>query len=348
MVIYVCLEKQKLNYPEHHFKTIVLENQENIFLKKLKWWGWKLDLFCWHWNPKISKQINQLIKNFNPDIVHCHFGYEALTFLDNSSFKKPTFIHFHGYDASEMMRKKSYVERLRKLSLKSNIFLLGASNCIRERFGKLNFFLEQYSTLYYGIDLNLFQFEDNNVFEFDFIQVSNFVEKKGHVYSLKAFAKHKIKHPNSKMALIGDGPLMKKMKILAEKLNISDSVYFHGQLSKEKVFEYLKKAKVFVHHSITGKNGDEEGIPNAIMEAMALGLPVLSTQHAGIPELIEDQVNGYLVEERNVEELADSMRKVLQWDSFRLEKNRKKVESYFNMDIHNKQLEEHYLTAIEK
>ncbi len=100
----------------------------------------------------------------------------------------------------------------------------------------------------------------------------------------------------------------------------------------KRVKELMKQADIFVHHSITASNGDQEGIPNVIMEAMATGLPIISTYHAGIPELITDEFNGYLVEEKDSEEYAKKIRKLLTEDiSFIPLNARKTIEEKFNL-----------------
>ena len=94
----------------------------------------------------------------------------------------------------------------------------------------------------------------------------------------------------------------------------------------------LLEANAFVHHSITASNGDAEGLPNAIIEAMAMELPVISTWHAGIPELIEDGVNGYLVKEKDVDTYVKRMKDILEWKY--QPKNREKIVSHFSNEVH--------------
>jgi glycosyltransferase involved in cell wall biosynthesis len=74
----------------------------------------------------------------------------------------------------------------------------------------------------------------------------------------------------------------------------------------------MESADVFLHHSVTTEAGDMEGIPTVIMEAMATGLPVVSTYHSGIPELVEHEHSGLLVAERNVRAYVDALRQVVQ------------------------------------
>ena len=93
---------------------------------------------------------------------------------------------------------------------------------------------------------------------------------------------------------------------------------------------------VFVHHSITGDNGAQEGIPNAVAEAMAMELPVISTFHAGIPELVENNVNGFLIKEKDIENYVHCMQEIIKWDY--LPTNRTLIESRFSIQSHIKNL----------
>ena len=87
---------------------------------------------------------------------------------------------------------------------------------------------------------------------------------------------------------------------------IEDKVRLHGAQTHDFVIGLMKEADIFIQHSITvQETGDEEGLPVAILEAMALGLPVVSTYHAGIPEAVVNGSNGFLVEEGDVEGMAD-------------------------------------------
>jgi colanic acid/amylovoran biosynthesis glycosyltransferase len=107
--------------------------------------------------------------------------------------------------------------------------------------------------------------------------------------------------------VFGDGPLRERLGMLAADLGIADRVAFEGRQGQEGVREGLARSDVLVAASVTAADGDEEGIPNVLKEAMASGMPVLGTRHAGIPELVEDGVSGWLVPERNEPALAEAL-----------------------------------------
>lgn len=109
------------------------------------------------------------------------------------------------------------------------------------------------------------------------------------------------------MHMIGDGPLLLSCKKMTADMGITEKVTFHGGLANDKVLEMLGKSHLYVQHSVIAPDGDSEGMPVAIMEAMGHGLPVVATKHGGITEMIEIGSDGYLVEEHDVEGMANYM-----------------------------------------
>ena len=112
-----------INKPDY---VEVIPFVENVIVKKIKWWLWKLDLYCGFRNKSFSTNLKKLVDEFNPDIIHCHFGYEALMLLDNiDKFEtRKIIIHFHSYDASSMTRKKSYVNKHKHYFNKVNVCIV--------------------------------------------------------------------------------------------------------------------------------------------------------------------------------------------------------------------------------
>jgi glycosyltransferase involved in cell wall biosynthesis len=115
------------------------------------------------------------------------------------------------------------------------------------------------------------------------------------------------KHPNATLTIAGDGPMLAQLQRLAHELKIERSVSFTGFISQEQLRETYYRSHIFLHPSQTGHDGNQEGIPNSMLEAMASGLPAFATQHGGIPEAIENGVSGVLVPERDHKELAQAL-----------------------------------------
>ncbi|MGE0742345.1 MAG: glycosyltransferase [Hyphomonadaceae bacterium] len=142
-----------------------------------------------------------------------------------------------------------------------------------------------------------------------FLGVGRMVEKKGFDDALAAFAAMQadISAPKATLTFIGDGPLRETLKARAADLGLGPEVHFTGLLSHARVADELRRAHVFVLPSKTAASGDMEGIPVALMEAMAQGLPVLATRHSGTPELVEHDVSGLLSDEGDRRALAANM-----------------------------------------
>lgn len=300
-------------------------------------------------NKAYAKQANKIIDDFKPDIIHCHFAYEALMLLDNiKETNIPIIIHFHGYGASQCIKRKSYVQKMKNIIAQKNVFPIYVSDFMKQNLENVGIMMDRGIKLYYGINLNHFNPEDKQENQpFTFLQVSSLVEKKGIDYTIKAFGifmKDKNKEDYQLILTGEDDKKLPILKNLVKELNIEECVIFYGNANREEVKQLMNNANVFVHHSITAKNGDQEGIPNAIMEAMAMKLPVLSTIHAGIPELVKDGVNGYLVKERDVTHYAERMNDVLTWK--KKDENRAVIEDRFNMIKHNHALEQFYLSKM--
>src|SRR5437588_10625876 len=140
-----------------------------------------------------------------------------------------------------------------------------------------------------------------------FVQACRLIEKKGLRVSLRAFAKFAALHPASTFTIAGEGPLRNELGQLAAELGVPDKVFFPGFISQTQLRELFYQSHVFLHPSEVGGDGNQEGVPNSMLEAMASGLPVFATEHGGIPEAIESGVSGVLVSERDHEELARAL-----------------------------------------
>src|SRR5690606_4974950 len=135
-----------------------------------------------------------------------------------------------------------------------------------------------------------------------FIQVSNFREKKGHIYTIQAFEKIR-NHFQFKLTFVGKKD--KEFERLYEKVSSSpifDRIEFIDGLDRNGVKDFLERSHYFIHNSVTSKLNDQEGIPNAVMEAMSMELPILTTCHAGLPELDDNDVDIFFSKEKDIDE----------------------------------------------
>lgn len=190
-------------------------------------------------------------------------------------------------------------------------------------------------TIYHGIDLEFFDYgtDPPAAPPFRVLSVGRIVPKKGYddvLHALKRLAEWGVPFHFDH---VGSGEDMENIKALARRLGLRDRTTFHGTLPHEKVIDFYRRSHVFVLGCKTAPNGDRDGIPNVLVEAMAVGLPVVSTRHSAVPELVEDGVTGTLVPPGSPEALAGALKKVLEaGPSLEPQKRaaRKKVEADFD------------------
>jgi glycosyltransferase involved in cell wall biosynthesis len=163
----------------------------------------------------------------------------------------------------------------------------------------------------YGVDANRFREKVHFPSDPIFFGVGRFVDKKAPYLTLLAFNEVRRQHPQARLVLGGDGALMETTRNLCAALGLTDAVEFPGVLKPDEVAAWMQRATAYVQHSISPVHGpakgDCEGTPVAILEALVSGLPVVSTRHAGIEEVVEDGVTGFLVRERDVAGMARAM-----------------------------------------
>lgn len=335
----VC--NDRINEDKFPFNNLeVIPFKVGLLKEKVSWYAEKLDLSVYRKSRLFKRDLLKIIREYEPDIIHGHFGYESIKLVDNIKITEiPIFISFHGYDASQMLKKKSYVRKLNCYFKHNNIIPIYVSEFIKRNLINEKVIIKKAELLYCGIDTDFFDpinRKERKNETFIFLQISVFNEKKGHIYTLKAFKLflERVTNDRSKYKLIlaGGHILLEEIKKEVVLLGLSSNVEFTGPVDHTIGKKLLEDANVFVHHSITASNGDTEGLPNALMEAMSMELPVLSTRHAGIPELVEDSVNGYLVNEKDIESYAKRMVDVLTWGY--LKRNREKIISNFSKKAH--------------
>ena len=158
-----------------------------------------------------------------------------------------------------------------------------------------------------GVDCQRFEGADPASANPHFVAVGRMVEKKAPHLTIASFARVVKECPQARLRLIGDGLLLGVCRDLTAALGIEHAVTFLGAQPHDIVEREMRQARALVQHSVTASNGDSEGTPVAVLEAGAIGLPVVSTRHAGIPDVVAEGVTGLLVDERDVGEMARHM-----------------------------------------
>lgn len=241
-------------------------------------------------------------------LFHVNFGHIALG-MQRYALRAgiPMTAYFHGVDASAFLKSSIYRYRLMRSCFEA-VFVISNDMKIR-----LTPFLPagmKCLVVYCGIPLERFPYRQRRTVPAGatFLQISRLDEKKGLDITLQAFGIYvRETDPKARLIIAGDGHLKMELQKLACRLNLNEQVIFSGYVGYKKCLDLLQTADVFLHPSVTAVNGDMEGLPIAVCEAMATGLPVISTRHSGIPEVIDDGKNGFLTEEKDIEGLFGKM-----------------------------------------
>ncbi|MER8689023.1 MULTISPECIES: glycosyltransferase [unclassified Mesorhizobium] len=214
------------------------------------------------------------------------------------------YAHAHGADSTVMPRKHLWRRRYRRLFASAD-GIITPSRFIADRLIQIGCPREKLHVSPCGILPE--RFTPSKRESGRLLVVGRFVEKKSPDLAIEAFARIASRFPGARLDLVGDGPLMARCQALVGQENLSDRVIFHGYRSTEFVQGMMQNAAIFVQHSVTARNGDMEGLPVSILEAMASALPVVATRHSGIPEAVVDGETGILVEEQDIESMADAI-----------------------------------------
>ena len=240
--------------------------------------------------------LSRIVKEY--DFVHAHWIIPQG--IVQSFLKKPYVVTGHGGDVMELNR--GILKILKKRALRRAECVTVVSERLKQKLKKI-YGIDNILVQSMGCDVskfspikrkeNLFNQEGKKVLLF----VGRFVEIKGIRYLLKAMEK-----VDARLIIVGKGPQENELKNLA--INLKDKVSFIGPQTHDELAVIYASSDIFVIPSITLPGGVTEGTPTVITEAMASGLPVIGSISGGIPEVIKDNYNGYLVEEKDIENIA--------------------------------------------
>jgi len=262
----------------------------------------RLMIAAWRW-PKEPPKPRVWLAHYG------RWGRFACALRDLGLIAGPIATVFHGRDMSSYLKK--HPDAYTTLFQRGDLFL-PISELWRDKLLKLGAPADRTLVHRMGVDTARFTMRPRALREGEpvkFIGVGRMVEKKGFDDAVRAFAALRKEHgvENATLTLIGDGETRDFLQNFATSLNLGGVVRFTGLLPHAEVARELSEAHVFVLPSKTATNGDMEGIPVALMEAMAQGLPVLATRHSGTPELVEHDVSGLLCDEGDWRTLSANM-----------------------------------------
>jgi len=248
------------------------------------------------------------------DVILCHFGPNGNTgtLLSEMGLGGKVVTFFHGYDMSNYLDKAGR-GAYNYLFRKGDLFLP-----VSEKWKGLlkDLGCDESKTIVHrmGVDAEKFTFRGGNGAgggKIKLLTIARLIEKKGVRYGIEAVAKLLPLYPDIEYAVAGDGPLKGELQALIDGFGCARRIKLLGWKDQDEILGLMREADILLAPSITGSNGAKEGIPVVLMEALAQGIPVVSTFHSGIPEIITDNKTGFLVTERDVDGLASKLESLL-------------------------------------
>ena len=271
-------------------------------------------------------RLHRIINDF--DVAHAHWIIPQG--IVQSFFKKPYIITGHGGDVTSLNFGIIKHLKIRCLSRAQKVTVV--SNALKRT---INEMVPNVSVLVQSMGCDLKKFSQQNKVNNFFSQndkkvalfVGRFAEKKGVKYLIEA-----VKKIDILLVIVGSGPLETELRNQAKKYR--DKIIFLGPKSHNELPIIYASADLFVAPSITAADGDKEGVPTTIIEAMASGLPVVASNSSGIPEIVQDGYNGFLTEEKDVEAIGHCIRNIIENSelSSRLSKNAIKTAEKYSYD----------------
>lgn len=351
------------NVISHRLKNLEQFPYENLVSLERDLSIWKL-LSSKSWKIRNWRQnhlLFGLIRRCNARIIHSHFGNHAwgnLRVVHHAGLKHA--VTFYGYDASLLpQREPIWRERFLELFEAAHMFL-----CEGPYFGKTLIKLgcpaDKIRVQHLGVDLEKIRFGTRNWHSTEPLKIllaGTFVEKKGMPYAIEALGRIKNK-VNLEITIIGDDNGQDRS--IKEKAKIIQSVRKSGLESRTRLLGYqphdvlLREAYInhlFLSPSVTSRDGDTEGgAPVTIIEMAASGMPVVSTFHCDIPEVIQDGKSGLLAQERDVDELESKLVWLIEnperWSSIAATA-RERIENEFDSVVQGNRLANHYLSLFD-
>lgn len=248
-------------------------------------------------NKTIFKKFPKSLDKY--DIVMFQLGHRIFDVKKSHKFKGKVVVCLRGYDITVFLKNNPHAYD--KYFDSCDLFL-PVCNAFKEILKKEKCDPKKIVVQHSAIDCSKFKFQQKRLLPNEVINIvsaGRFIEKKGFPYSIRAIAQIIQKYPNVRYTIIGDGVLKEEYENLIKELNAEDTIKIIGWQTHKDYIDLLKKAHLFILSSITAENNDQEGIPNVLKEAMAMGIITVATDHSGNSELIENGVSGILVPERN-------------------------------------------------
>lgn len=294
---------------------------------------------------QVRRRVEDFLRANRCFAILAEFGHLGSSFAPiGAALGIPVFVYFRGFDASKRLasplRVTSYKAALPRLA-----GYFAVSQSLLDNLAAKGIRHPNSHVIPSGVDTDLFAQAEKDPGLL--LAVGRMIPKKSPLTTIAAFAA--AAGPGHRLEMIGDGPLLELARAEAARLGVAERVHFLGLQPHEAVREKMARAAVFLQHSVVDAEGNEEGLPIAIQEAMASGAVVISTRHAGIPDAVESGVDGLLVAEGDLAGYTAALASVLGDEALRLRlakaARRRAVEKFDTRVLHRK-VEDVILAAV--
>lgn len=264
--------------------------------------------------PHFEYNLPRLLTEQNIDLVHVYYGHKGVKYLEMlRHWGGPFIVSFHGVDVSKYCDQPGYADSLKQVFAHAKLILARSESLLRE-IRSLGCPPEKLRLNRTPIPLDRLQATVRKAPKdgaWRLVQASRLIPKKGLLTTLHALALVVPTFPNLKFTVCGAGPMKEEFLDCRDKLGLQQHVSTRGWLSQRELLSEYHDSHVFLHPSELTESFDQEGIPNSMLEAMATGLPIVATNHGGIPEAVTDGLDGLLVAEKSPQELAAAIVRLL-------------------------------------
>lgn len=294
---------------------------------------------------------DELVEEICPDVIHAHFGPSGYFSLSAAKICNAALItSFYGQDVFEVPSKARWKRRYKTLFDEGDLFLALSEDMKRDLVG-MGCAEEKIQIYRLGIDLSDFGFlKHRKPVAKKILTIARLVEKKGIEYLIRAYSEVRKSH-DVVLEIVGDGPLRQQLEELAAELGVADFVEFSGTVPFNRLPEVIADADIFCLPSVVDSFGGKDEISMVLKEALAMGVPIVTTYHAGIPEVIDDGVNGILTPECDVAALASALSQLITDEKLRkvlAAEGRNLVERVWDIEKQTALLREIYTEAAGK
>lgn len=246
-----------------------------------------------------KRGLRQALEAAGVEAILAEFGTQALAVYPVArEMGLPCFTYFRGTDASKALNQSNIPGAYRKM-MPHLAGVFSVSQFLLDNLARHGVSHDNAHVIPSGVDVRRFQ--PSKKMPMSCLAVGRMVEKKAPLVTLQAFLEATRDNDAAHLDFVGDGPLLAPAQALVAAEGAQDKVTFHGAQPHDFVCEKLSATEFFLQHSITAADGNTEGLPTAIQEAMAAGCLTISTRHAGIPEAIDEGVTGWLVDEHDAQ-----------------------------------------------